>query len=111
MPLVRTRKVIDGASSTDEDQELATLGAGVVAEGGGPAAASRFADAEVRARFESGGLLLDGPRYKLDAGRRTGPGEVELPSTRSTSCAWSPARPPWSPAATPATSWPPATSW
>ena len=32
----------------------------------------------MRARFETGGLLLDTPRYKLDAGRRTGPGDSEL---------------------------------
>ena len=31
----------------------------------------------VARRFEQGGLLLDTPRYKLDAGRRTAPGEVE----------------------------------
>jgi mannose-6-phosphate isomerase-like protein (cupin superfamily) len=27
--------------------------------------------------FETGGLLLDATGYKIDAGRRTGPGEVE----------------------------------
>ena len=32
----------------------------------------------VDAKFETGGLLLDTSHYKLDAGRRTGPGEVEL---------------------------------
>jgi mannose-6-phosphate isomerase-like protein (cupin superfamily) len=32
---------------------------------------------EVDARFETGGLLLDAGAYKLDAGRRTTPGEVE----------------------------------
>jgi len=32
----------------------------------------------VHAQFQTGGLLLQTPGYKLDAGRRTGPGEVEL---------------------------------
>ena len=32
---------------------------------------------EVDAKFETGGLLLDAGAYKLDAGRREGPGEVE----------------------------------
>jgi mannose-6-phosphate isomerase-like protein (cupin superfamily) len=31
----------------------------------------------VRARFATGGLLLDAGAYKLDAGRREAPGEVE----------------------------------
>src|SRR5262249_1709760 len=32
---------------------------------------------EVDAKFETGGLLLDAGAYKLDAGRRIAPGEVE----------------------------------
>jgi glc operon protein GlcG len=43
-------------------------------------AASVFhADAQaVAAKFQSGGLLLDTQMYKVDAGRRTAAGEVEL---------------------------------
>jgi uncharacterized protein GlcG (DUF336 family) len=83
MPILHDGQVagavgVSGASSADEDQELAVLGAGVVAAGAGEVEASHFADADVRARFETGGLLLDTARYKLDAGRRTGPGQVEL---------------------------------
>jgi quercetin dioxygenase-like cupin family protein len=33
--------------------------------------------AELADRFAAGGLFLDAGAYKLDAGRRTGPGEVE----------------------------------
>ena len=36
-----------------------------------------FSRAEVETRFETGGLLLDAGSYKLDAGRREAPGEVE----------------------------------
>jgi mannose-6-phosphate isomerase-like protein (cupin superfamily) len=36
-----------------------------------------FSRAEVEAKFESGGLLLDAGAWKLDAGRREAPGEVE----------------------------------
>jgi mannose-6-phosphate isomerase-like protein (cupin superfamily) len=67
---------VSGASSADEDQELAVLGASALDEP--TAAATRFAAADVRKRFETGGLLLDTPRYKLDAGRREQPGDVEL---------------------------------
>jgi mannose-6-phosphate isomerase-like protein (cupin superfamily) len=34
----------------------------------------------VRAKFATGGLLLDAGAYKLDAGRREAPGEVEYHS-------------------------------
>ena len=36
-----------------------------------------FSQAAVDAKFATGGLLLDAGAYKLDAGRRDGPGEVE----------------------------------
>jgi uncharacterized protein GlcG (DUF336 family) len=86
MPIVHRGQVagavgVSGASSADEDQELAVLGAEAVASaaaGDGQPAARSFPAATVRARFETGGLLLDTARYKLDAGRRTGPGQVEL---------------------------------
>jgi uncharacterized protein GlcG (DUF336 family) len=83
IPIVRASHVVgavgvSGASSADEDQELALLGAGAL----GPANGSRngaafFGDAAVRAKFATGGLLLDAGAYKLDAGRRENPGEVE----------------------------------
>jgi glc operon protein GlcG len=74
---------VSGASSADEDQELALIGAEAAAaaasgpsEGAGNGAV--FFDAEsVRERFREGGLLLDTAGYKIDAGRRTAPGEVE----------------------------------
>jgi uncharacterized protein GlcG (DUF336 family)/uncharacterized RmlC-like cupin family protein len=79
MPIVEQGHVIgaigvSGASSADEDQELAELGA----------AASRSARVShfARTTVESGtGILLDAVRYKLDAGLRRGPGAAELHPT------------------------------
>jgi uncharacterized protein GlcG (DUF336 family)/mannose-6-phosphate isomerase-like protein (cupin superfamily) len=72
---------VSGASSADEDQELAAVGAdaaAAAARGDGAAAgATYFPSATVRARFETGGLLLEERRYKVDAGRRVAAGEVE----------------------------------
>jgi uncharacterized protein GlcG (DUF336 family)/mannose-6-phosphate isomerase-like protein (cupin superfamily) len=84
MPITHEGRVIgavgvSGASSADEDQELAVIGAdaaaAAVAADGRDAA--YFPDAEVRHRFSTGGLLLDERGYKVDAGRRDAPGEVE----------------------------------
>jgi glc operon protein GlcG len=73
---------VSGASSADEDQELAVLGAeavaaAVAAVGNGGGKALYFPDREVEERFRTGGLLLDAQGYKVDAGRREAPGEVE----------------------------------
>jgi glc operon protein GlcG len=83
MPIVHDGHVVgavgvSGASSADEDQELATLGAEAATTDDGRAEATRFSSAQVAAKFETGGLLLDTPGYKVDAGRRTAPGEVEF---------------------------------
>jgi glc operon protein GlcG len=70
---------VSGASSADEDQELALVGAEAAqaaAAGNGHRAAFFPADAVAR-KFEQGGLLLDERGYKIDAGRREAPGEVE----------------------------------
>jgi len=77
---------VSGASSADEDQELAVLGAeaamaaAAIPNGNGNGAAY-FPAAAVRERFATGGLLLDAGRYKIDAGRRSAPGEVEQHAT------------------------------
>ena len=71
---------ISGASSADEDSELAHIGALAVAAGSGNGngnSAAFFSSAAVRERFAQGGLLLDAGGYKLDAGRREVPGDVE----------------------------------
>jgi glc operon protein GlcG len=71
---------VSGASSADEDQELAVIGAEAAAAAaarGSANGASYFPSDEVRKRFEEGGLLLDTRGYKIDAGRREAPGEVE----------------------------------
>jgi glc operon protein GlcG len=84
MPIVYDGQVIgaigvSGASSADEDQELATLGASASLSDDGSQPSVFHAPAEaVAAKFRTGGLLLDAQPYKVDAGRRTGPGEVEF---------------------------------
>jgi uncharacterized protein GlcG (DUF336 family)/mannose-6-phosphate isomerase-like protein (cupin superfamily) len=87
MPILHDGEVVgavgvSGASSADEDQELATIGAGALAavtspEDGRANGAAFFPSEAVQKRFRTGGLLLDTERYKLDAGRRVEPGEVE----------------------------------
>ena len=85
MPIVHGGQVagavgVSGASSADEDQELSKLAAeaasAAVRDGGGKAA-TYFPAESVAAKFATGGLLHDTPSYKIDAGRRTAPGEVE----------------------------------
>jgi glc operon protein GlcG len=69
---------VSGASSADEDQELAVLGADALsAQNGSANGAAFFTEDAVRAKFATGGLLLDAGAYKLDAGRREAPGDVE----------------------------------
>jgi uncharacterized protein GlcG (DUF336 family)/uncharacterized RmlC-like cupin family protein len=69
---------VSGASSADEDQELAVLGAAALDGGPGNSNGAAFFDqAAVLAKFATGGLLLDAGAFKLDAGRRSSPGEVE----------------------------------
>jgi glc operon protein GlcG len=76
---------VSGATSADEDNELAEIGAaaigvamrGAVNGNGHRNGAAFFAAADVAERFRSGGLLLDTTGYKIDAGRRDAPGEVE----------------------------------
>jgi uncharacterized protein GlcG (DUF336 family) len=69
---------VSGASSADEDQELAVLGAKAATADDSGAQATFFSNAQLAAKFETGGLLLDMPGYQVDAGRRTAPGEVEF---------------------------------
>jgi uncharacterized protein GlcG (DUF336 family)/mannose-6-phosphate isomerase-like protein (cupin superfamily) len=75
---------VSGASSADEDQELAKAGVEAVAQAGASRARDEavfFSNAAVMAKFQEGGLLLDAGRYKIDAGRRDAPGEVEFHSS------------------------------
>jgi glc operon protein GlcG len=70
---------VSGASAADEDQELATLGASAsLTEDASQPSVFRASAETVAARSQTGGLLLDAEPYKVDAGRRTGPGEVEF---------------------------------
>ena len=86
LPIIRDDYVIgavgvSGASSADEDQQLAVMGANALSAPNGSAnGAAFFAEDAVRAKFATGGLLLDAGAYKLDAGRREAPGEVEYHS-------------------------------
>jgi glc operon protein GlcG len=73
---------VSGASSAPEDQELSALGARAAEQAAAsPGPATYISATDVDARFANGGLLVDAARYKLDAGRRTGPGEVECHDT------------------------------
>ncbi|MEJ7791695.1 MAG: heme-binding protein [Gaiellaceae bacterium] len=78
MPIVENDYVIgaigvSGASSADEDQELAEIGLAGASKGNGKA--TFFPRTVVEA---GGGILLDAKRYKLDAGLREAPGAPEL---------------------------------
>jgi uncharacterized protein GlcG (DUF336 family) len=66
---------VSGATSADEDQELAALGVSAAAA---VPVATRVPASVVEERFRTGGLLVDAPQYKVDAGRRTGPGATEV---------------------------------
>jgi len=85
MPIVHSGHVVgavgvSGASSAAEDQELSVLAAeaaSATARDGEGKAAAYFPAESVAAKFATGGLLHDTPGYKVDAGRRTAPGEVE----------------------------------
>jgi glc operon protein GlcG len=71
---------VSGATSADEDNELAQIGAAALNGGrrnGHREGAAFFSASEVAERFAKGGLLLDASAYKIDAGRREAPGEVE----------------------------------
>jgi uncharacterized protein GlcG (DUF336 family) len=70
---------VSGATSADEDNELAKIGAAALDEAltPKPNGAAFFPAAAVVKQFEAGGLLLDQGAYKIDAGRREAPGEVE----------------------------------
>ncbi len=84
MPIVHDGEVVggigvSGASSADEDQELAVIGSQALEQrrDGSTNGAAFFSGDVVKAKFETGGLLLDAKGYKIDAGRREAPGEVE----------------------------------
>jgi uncharacterized protein GlcG (DUF336 family) len=74
---------VSGATDADEDRELAEIGArsleaAIAARSNRSAnGAEHFPAAAVEERFRTGGLLLDELGYKIDAGRREAPGEVE----------------------------------
>lgn len=88
VPIVHDGQVVgaigvSGASSADEDQELAVIGseaATAAADAASePPAATLVPRAAVDARFAAGGgLLVEEPGYAVDAGRRDRPGPEEL---------------------------------
>jgi glc operon protein GlcG len=74
---------VSGATSADEDQELAILGAAAAeqaaASSNGHGNGATFISSEMlKEKFEEGGLILDTQGYKIDAGRRVAPGAPEL---------------------------------
>ncbi len=68
---------VSGASSAEEDRALAIIGAAAGANGGHGDSATFVDRTTMEATFVTGGLVVDTPLYKVDAGRRSGPGEVE----------------------------------
>jgi glc operon protein GlcG len=86
MPIVVEDHVIggvgvSGASSADEDQELAVVGAEALGSVNGHANGARphfFSNEDLARKFSEGGLLLEEQSFKLDAGRRRAPGAPEL---------------------------------
>jgi glc operon protein GlcG len=79
MPILHEGEVVggigvSGASSADEDQELSEIGAQALTSVKGNGRAVYFPAASV---VDGGGILLETKGYKLDAGRREAPGEVE----------------------------------
>jgi glc operon protein GlcG len=71
---------VSGATDADEDRELALIGAQAVskaASNGSANGAAFFPADAVADKFRQGGLLLDTSGFKIDAGRRDAPGEVE----------------------------------
>jgi uncharacterized protein GlcG (DUF336 family)/mannose-6-phosphate isomerase-like protein (cupin superfamily) len=84
MPIVHDGEVVggigvSGASSADEDQELSAIGSLALEQrqNGSANGAAFFPHEVVKTKFETGGLLLDTTGYKIDAGRRDAPGDVE----------------------------------
>ena len=74
---------VSGATSADEDQELALIGADAVeraasSTNGHVDGATFISSDALKRKFEEGGLVLDTPDYKIDAGRRVAPGPPEL---------------------------------
>jgi glc operon protein GlcG len=73
---------VSGATSADEDEELALIGAeafaAAVSESNGTGnGAAYFPKSQLLEKFQTGGLLLDTDGYKIDAGRRSERGEAE----------------------------------
>jgi glc operon protein GlcG len=70
---------VSGASSADEDQDLAVLAvASFAAALAATPTVTHIPARDMDAAFAVGRLVVDTAGYKVDAGRRTGPGEVEL---------------------------------
>jgi glc operon protein GlcG len=70
---------VSGASSADEDQQLAVLGADAfVAAVSAVPRATRIDASEMEAAFSVGRLVVDTDGYQIDAARRTGPGTTEV---------------------------------
>ena len=70
---------VSGASSADEDSELAQIGAMAMGQStdGSSTEARYVAATELADLFRTGGIFARGGRYAVDAGRRDRPGEVE----------------------------------
>src|SRR5215471_16319882 len=88
---------VSGASSADEDQELAVLGSEAPSL---HSTATYIPKQKVHEQFQTGGLLLQTPATNLTPAAAADPVRSSCTTTRPTSCTSSTATPPWSQART-----------
>ena len=70
---------VSGASSAQQDEDIAIAAVRVVSDAHAAADPVTYIDSQaVAAAFSRGQLLLSKGHYKIDAGRRTGPGVAEI---------------------------------
>jgi glc operon protein GlcG len=69
---------VSGASSADEDNELAMLGIAAFFTASPPRSVTHVPAGAMADAFAVGRLVVDTDAWKVDAGRRTGPGQAEL---------------------------------
>lgn len=66
---------VSGASSADEDNELAEVAVAAAGDARGP---RHWKAADLADLFATGGVFHRAPSWRLDAGSRSGPGDVEV---------------------------------
>lgn len=69
---------VSGATSADQDEEMALFAARALETARGPKTATVIQKEAVHAAFQRNGALFEGPGVQVYASRRDGPGEAEL---------------------------------